>query len=88
MDVPIYQSIYPLSQEADSDDEWQGFVEQTDPEVEMDSAVKLLSDKAFVCKLKNRLESSSNQVLEGILEGASRLRPVLRIISNLMMLKM
>lgn len=71
----------------DSDDEWQALVDRTEPEGEPDAAVKLMKNKAFVSKLKSRLNSSSVQVLDGMLDGASRLRPVLRVIANLVTMR-
>jgi len=71
-------------QEADSDDEWQGLIETTDPEcAEPDTIRMLLSDKALHVKLRTMLMSSSVQVMDAVLEGASRLRYVLRVITNL-----
>ena len=53
----------PEQDEADSDDEWDGFVEATDsgtskPEI----IVKIMQDKNFLAKLNSRLKSSSVQV--------------------------
>lgn len=74
-------------QEVDSDDEWQGLIEQTDQEGDPDIALKLLQDVKFQNKLKSRIQTSSGQVLDGMLEGAARLKTVLRVITNLVTLK-
>ncbi|XP_052245877.1 serine/threonine-protein kinase 36-like isoform X2 [Dreissena polymorpha] len=74
-------------EEVDSDDEWQGLIDVTDADGEPESALKLLTDKKFLSKLTARVESSSAQVLDGMLEGAARLRTVLRVITNLVTLK-
>ena len=75
-------------QDADSDDEWQSLIDTTDGNVhEISDILSVVKDKAFVQKLKSRLTSSSSQVLDAVLEGASRLRPVLQILCNILMLK-
>ncbi|XP_013385413.1 serine/threonine-protein kinase 36 [Lingula anatina] len=65
----------------DSDDEWQALEDRT--ESEEDGNIALMKNKALVNKLKTRLQTSSVQVLDGMLEGAARLRPVLRVLANL-----
>lgn len=74
-------------EEVDSDDEWQGLIEATHVDAEPQYAVKLLTDKKFLAKLSQRIEHSSAQVLDGMLEGASRLRTVLQVVTNLVTLK-
>ena len=71
----------------DSDDEWQGLIDATDQDGDPDIAMKLLKDQKFHSKLKTRISNSSSQVLDGILEGASRMRTVLRVITNLITIK-
>ena len=80
-------SGFVLLQEVDSDDEWQSLIDVTDQDGEPDYALKLLTDKKFVAKLNTRMQNSSAQVLEGMLEGAARLRTVLRVVTNLVTLK-
>ena len=73
-----------VTQEVDSDDEWQGLVEATDTtKADVTAAHSLMGDKTFLNRLKSRLHRSSVQLLEARLEGASRLRPVLRIVINI-----
>lgn len=74
-------------QDVDSEDEWQSLIEATDQEGDPDIALSLLGDAALIEKLKSRLDSSAAQVLVGTLEGAARLRSVLRVITNLVTLK-
>ncbi|XP_053375553.1 serine/threonine-protein kinase 36-like isoform X2 [Mercenaria mercenaria] len=74
-------------EEVDSDDEWQGLIDVTDQDGEPEYALKLLTDKKFLAKLNQRIEHSSAQVLDGMLEGAARLRTVLRVVTNLVTLK-
>ncbi|XP_074857886.1 serine/threonine-protein kinase 36 isoform X2 [Carettochelys insculpta] len=76
------------NEELDSDDEWQHLIEATDPStMQLSTPLSLLGDPAFVQRLRARLQDSSQQVLEGMLEGASHLRPVLRVVGNLLTTK-
>ncbi|XP_064613402.1 LOW QUALITY PROTEIN: serine/threonine-protein kinase 36-like [Liolophura sinensis] len=73
--------------EVDSEDEWEGLIDATDTEADPDSALLLLQDSNFRKKLMTRMETSSKQVLECMLQGASRVRTALRVITNLVTLK-
>ncbi|CAN0369156.1 unnamed protein product [Lampetra planeri] len=76
------------NEEMDSDDEWQHFIEATDPtNLQLTTPMTLLSDAEFLTRIRARLRDSSTQVLDGMLEGASRLRPVLHVITNLLATK-
>nr|XP_025033645.1 serine/threonine-protein kinase 36 [Pelodiscus sinensis] len=71
--------------EVDSDEEWQHLIEATDPStMQLSTPLSLLGDLAFVQRIRARLQDSSQQVLEGMLEGASHLRPALRVVGNLL----
>lgn len=74
-------------QDMDSEDEWQSLIEVTDQEGNPETALTMLGNTTLIDKLKNRLDSSASQVLDGMLEGAARLRSVLRVITNLVTLK-
>ena len=74
-------------EEADSDDEWQGLIDTSDPETDPENGLKLLNDATFTAKLKKRIKNCSDQVKEGGLEGASKLRTALRVTMNLLTLK-
>nr|KAG5700609.1 hypothetical protein BaRGS_015405 [Batillaria attramentaria] len=76
-----------ISKEVDSEDEWQSLIEVTDQEGDPDVALSMLGNAALIEKLKLRLDTSSAQVLDGTLEGAARLRSLLRVITNLVTLK-
>ncbi|NWZ24404.1 STK36 kinase, partial [Asarcornis scutulata] len=69
------------SEELESDEEWQHLIEATEPSA---TPLSLLRDTAFRHRLRARLAASAQQVLEGMLEGASHLRPVLRVVGNLL----
>ncbi|NXG71322.1 STK36 kinase, partial [Baryphthengus martii] len=73
------------SEELESDEEWQHLIEATEPSaMQLSTPLSLLRDPAFQHRVQARLASSAQQVLEGMLEGASCLRPVLRVMSNLL----
>ncbi|XP_061465302.1 serine/threonine-protein kinase 36 isoform X2 [Rhineura floridana] len=73
------------AEEVDSDEEWQHLIDATDPaHVQLSAPLSLLGDLAFVQRIHARLKDSGQQVLEGMLEGASHLRPALHVISNLL----
>ncbi|XP_041035943.1 serine/threonine-protein kinase 36-like [Carcharodon carcharias] len=73
------------NEELDSDEEWEQLIEATDPSaLQLSTPLTLLRDQAFRERVCARLRDSSSQVLEGMLEGASRLRPALRVIGNLL----
>ena len=74
-------------EDADSDDEWQGLIETSDPETDPENSLKLMNDSTFTAKLKKRIKSCADQVKEGGLEGASKLRTALRVTMNLLTLK-
>ncbi|NWX55906.1 STK36 kinase, partial [Promerops cafer] len=69
------------SEELESDEEWQHLIKDTEP-----SAIQLslLRDPAFQHRVQDRLADSAQQVLEGMLEGASHLRSVLHVMGNLL----
>jgi hypothetical protein len=48
---------------------------------------KLVSDSDFVSRTRTALDSACCLVLEGVLEGASKLRQVLRVLRNIIMSK-
>uniref|UniRef100_H3ACZ5 non-specific serine/threonine protein kinase n=1 Tax=Latimeria chalumnae TaxID=7897 RepID=H3ACZ5_LATCH len=73
------------NEEMDSDDEWQHFIDATEPaNLQLTTPLTLLSDSAFLTRVRSRLTDSWTQVLDGMLDGASRLRPALRVIGNLL----
>ncbi|KAL8183048.1 UNVERIFIED_CONTAM: hypothetical protein K2H54_013538, partial [Gekko kuhli] len=73
------------TEELDSDEEWQHLMDATDPvHVQLNAPLSLLGDTTFVQRIHTRLRDSGQQVLEGMLEGTSRLRPALRVIGNLL----
>ncbi|NXM70166.1 STK36 kinase, partial [Serilophus lunatus] len=73
------------SEELESDEEWQHLIEATDPSaMQLSTPLSLLRDPAFQHRVQDRLSDSAQQVLEGMLEGASHLCPVLRVMGNLL----
>ncbi|VDI30045.1 fused, partial [Mytilus galloprovincialis] len=74
-------------EEVCSDDEWEGLIDATDQEGDPEQAIQMLKDSKFHARLNTRIQNSSTQVLDGMLEGAAKLKSVLRIITNLITLK-
>ncbi|NXM52847.1 STK36 kinase, partial [Illadopsis cleaveri] len=73
------------SEELESDEEWQHLIEDTEPSaMQLNMPLSLLRDPAFQHRVQARLADSAQQVLEGMLEGASHLRSVLRVLGNLL----
>ncbi|XP_015272038.1 PREDICTED: serine/threonine-protein kinase 36 [Gekko japonicus] len=73
------------TEELDSDEEWQHLMDATDPaHVQLNAPLSLLRDTTFVQRIHARLRDSGQQVLEGMFEGTSHLRPALRVIGNLL----
>ncbi|XP_015724427.1 serine/threonine-protein kinase 36 isoform X2 [Coturnix japonica] len=73
------------SEELGSDEEWQHLIEATEPlAMQLSTPLSLLRDSAFRHRVQARLAESAQQVLEGMLEGASHLRSVLRVVGNLL----
>ncbi|XP_015490253.1 serine/threonine-protein kinase 36 isoform X2 [Parus major] len=73
------------SEELESDEEWQHLIEDTDPSaMQLSVPLSLLRDPAFQHRVQDRLADSAQQVLKGMLEGASHLRCVLHVMGNLL----
>ena len=86
-EIQVFELIF-CRKDADSDDEWQSLIDATDCEKHTtDEILSIMNDAGLVSRLLGRFTSSSAQVLDAILEGASCLRPLLRIINNLISLK-
>ena len=85
-----------LKEELDSDEEWDYLVELTEQAASetptqqdaqtQDSSIteKLMTDAAFISKVQSALEAVAGEVLDGLLEGASRLRQILRVLRSLL----
>ncbi|XP_033099504.1 serine/threonine-protein kinase 36-like [Anneissia japonica] len=69
-------------EEMDSEEEWDVLCDSTtDP-----STIEgFLNDEEFIKRILSRLESTSSQVLQGMLEGASRLRLVVKVVNNILL---
>ncbi|XP_030064853.1 serine/threonine-protein kinase 36 [Microcaecilia unicolor] len=73
------------NEEVDSDDEWKQLIRATEPSnMQLTAPLTLLCDPSFLQRICNQLHSSSIQVLDGMLEGASRLRLALHVVGNLL----
>ncbi|KAJ7405247.1 serine/threonine kinase 36 [Willisornis vidua] len=72
-------------EELESDEEWQRLIEATEPSaMQLSMPLSLLRDPAFQHRVQDCLADSAQQVLEGMLEGASHLRSILRVMGNLL----
>ncbi|XP_044173674.1 serine/threonine-protein kinase 36-like isoform X3 [Acropora millepora] len=80
-------------EELDSDEEWD-YIAELAEEASKETAgqhaqsqesslpEKLMTDMAFIQKVQDGLDSAADQVLDGLLEGASRLRQILRVLRS------
>ncbi|NXG22433.1 STK36 kinase, partial [Grallaria varia] len=69
----------------ESDEKWQHLIEATEPSaMQLSTPLSLLRDPAFQHRVRDCLTDSAQQVLEGMLEGASHLRPVLHVMGDLL----
>ncbi|XP_069507703.1 serine/threonine-protein kinase 36 [Ambystoma mexicanum] len=76
------------NEEVDSDDEWRHLIEATEPlNLQLTTPLTLLEDPVFIQRIRLRLQDSGIQVLDGMLEGASHLRPALHVVGNLLATK-
>ena len=87
-----------IQEELDSEEEWDYLVEVTEqaasgdtstlrnmsPTQETSISEQLMTDTAFTRKVQSALEGAAAQVLDGLLEGASRLRQILRVLRSLL----
>ncbi|XP_056663843.1 serine/threonine-protein kinase 36 isoform X2 [Monodelphis domestica] len=72
-------------EEPDSDSEWQHLLEPTAPsDIQLKAPLTLLCNPDFCQRVQNQLHGAGGQVLEGILDGASRLLPTLRVVKSLL----
>ncbi|NXB82083.1 STK36 kinase, partial [Donacobius atricapilla] len=73
------------SEELESDEQWQQLMEDTEPSAMQPSVpLSLLRDPAFQHRVQDCLADFAQQVLEGMLEGASHFRSVLRVLGNIL----
>ncbi|KAM9037023.1 serine/threonine-protein kinase 36 isoform X1 [Sarcophilus harrisii] len=73
------------TEEPDSDNEWQHLLEPTAPSnFQLKAPLTLLCNPDFCQRVQNQLHGAGGQVLEGILDGASRLLPALRVVKSLL----
>ena len=71
-----------------SDDDWDEIIAATDPNsMQLTTPMVLIADEAFIERLDNQLSTSITNLLAGKLSGVSRLRNVLKVVSNLLTTK-
>ncbi|XP_016052303.1 PREDICTED: serine/threonine-protein kinase 36 [Miniopterus natalensis] len=73
------------NEEPDSDDEWQHLLETTEPvPVQLKAPLTLLCNPDFCQRIQSQLHEAGGQILKGMLDGASRILPALRVLSSLL----
>lgn len=78
-------AVDPENEEPDSDDEWQRLLETMEPvPVQLKSPLTLLCNPDFCQRIQSQLRGTGEQILKGVLDGASHLLPALRILSSLL----
>ncbi|XP_073074207.1 serine/threonine-protein kinase 36 isoform X7 [Manis javanica] len=73
------------NEEPDSVNEWQHLLEITEPvPIQLKAPLTLLCNPDFCQRIQSQLHEAGGQILKGVLEGASRILPALRILSSLL----
>ena len=82
-------------QDLESDEEWSNLLEITNEELNLrEQGVKieypflerLVEDSEFLGKMAAGFRSAGEEVLKGILEGASKIRQIIRLFRNILLL--
>lgn len=69
----------------DSSDEWQHLLATTEPvPIQLKAPLTLLCNPDFCQRIQSQLQEAGAQILKGMLEGASRILPALRVLSSLL----
>jgi hypothetical protein len=85
----------PFMQELESDEEWSSLLEITDQELklqqngeEIEDPVleRLVESSDYLGKMSAGFNGSADEVLKGILEGASKFRHILKVFRNVLLL--
>ncbi|XP_054946030.1 serine/threonine-protein kinase 36 isoform X4 [Physeter macrocephalus] len=74
------------NEEPDNDyDEWRHLLETTEPvPIQLKAPLALLCNPDFCQRIQSQLHEAGGQILKGVLEGASHILPVLRVLSSLL----
>ncbi|XP_059961985.1 serine/threonine-protein kinase 36 isoform X1 [Mesoplodon densirostris] len=74
------------NEEPDNDGaEWRHLLETTEPvPVQLKAPLALLCNPDFCQRIQGQLHEAGGQILKGVLEGASHILPVLRVLSSLL----
>ncbi|XP_032493170.1 serine/threonine-protein kinase 36 isoform X1 [Phocoena sinus] len=74
------------NEEPDNDDaEWRHLLETTEPvPVQLKAPLTLLCNPDFCQRIQSQLHEAGGQILKGVVEGASHILPVLRVLSSLL----
>ncbi|XP_023578853.1 serine/threonine-protein kinase 36 isoform X2 [Octodon degus] len=72
-------------EELDSDSEWQRLLEAMEPvPVQLKAPLTLLCNPDFCQRIQSQFRETGEQLLKGILEGATHILPALRVLSSLL----
>lgn len=72
----------------DSDGDWEEMIEATDPSsMQLTTPMVLLSDQHFPKRLNHHITQAQQRLLHAKLNGVSRMRQILKVISNLLTTK-
>ena len=87
--------IYFDKQELESDEEWSNLLEITDQELKLQQQGEEIEDPVlervvqnsdFLGKMSVGFHSAADEVVKGILEGASKFRQILKVFRNILLL--
>ncbi|XP_008057047.1 serine/threonine-protein kinase 36 [Carlito syrichta] len=85
LDQPSIDAVDRENEEPDSDEEWQHLLEIAAPvPIQLKAPLTLLCNPGFCQRIQNQLHETGEQILKGILEGASNILPALRVLSSLL----
>ena len=87
--------MYFDNQELESDEEWSNLLEITDQELKLQQQGEEIEDPIlervvensdFLGKMSAGFHSAADEVVKGILEGASKFRQILKVFRNMLLL--
>ncbi|CAF0816845.1 unnamed protein product, partial [Brachionus calyciflorus] len=78
----VSKTLVPETKETEGD-EWQNLLENLNPE-NLDLCLKYLMDESFLNRIKLKLQSAKQLMLDCRLEGASQFRDLCRLVTNLL----
>lgn len=86
-DTPALTDALFDREETDGDEAWETLTESLRDEESFLVAIRLLKNEAFASQVRTRFSSAAGLVMQAMLEGASRFRLVLRVVSQILAAK-